>query len=116
MMAEAGGDAMFRLLALLPERSRAGVVRLYLQSLATQLDALHAALAERDWPAAEALAHKLSGSAGMMHDEPLCRAGRRVEDALRAGRPADASAALPELQACAGATVAVLGAAYPAAA
>ena len=104
---------MVQLLARLPEPVRERMVRMYVQALDTQVAALQEALAAQDWKRAEQLAHKLAGSAGMMQDAELSRAGRVIENAIRDGVEEEAVANWPALEAQARQTRQAMRETYP---
>ncbi|MDB5100273.1 MAG: chemotaxis protein CheY [Cyanobacteria bacterium RYN_339] len=68
------------------------------EQFATELPAAQAAIAaaagSEDWPLVRSLAHKLRGTAGSLGFSDVYHIASRIEDALRADRPADALAAL----------------------
>ena len=90
--------AMRALLALLPPDVRGNMVTMYTEALAVQMEQLGAAVAGSDDAVMRDLAHKVAGSAGMMQNALLSRAARRMELALREGRPDAAREAWPEVQ------------------
>ncbi|MBE7939287.1 MULTISPECIES: Hpt domain-containing protein [Ramlibacter] len=107
-------DAMLRLLGMIPLAAQQKMVGLYRETLASQLAALGQALqAEPPTPAAQALAHKIAGSAAMMQDAALAGAARGIEGALVAADAAQARARWPEVQRFAAETMAALATAYP---
>jgi HPt (histidine-containing phosphotransfer) domain-containing protein len=100
-------DPMRRLLGMLPEATRAQMVRMYADLLQDQLHGLDAAMQAPD-AATTALLHKLAGSAGMMQDQDLSQPARAMEKALREGRPDDARVLLPQVRAAAACTLQAL--------
>lgn len=107
-------DGMFKLLAILPVQTRHDMVRMYCDSLQSQVALLGQSLAQGQVQAAMAAAHKIAGSAAMMQDQELSRAARIVEAALREGRAEEAMRQWPGMQHCASLTLECLRQAYPA--
>lgn len=102
------------LLQQLPAASRESMVRMYRQALRDHLDQIGAGLQPgADPQSVIAQAHRIAGSSGMMQDLALCEVARAMELALREGRPEDARARWPQLQARARASLAALSMAYP---
>ncbi len=107
-------SATLALLQQLPEASRDAMVRMYRQSLREHLEQVEAGLRPGGDPQSVIFpAHRIAGSAGMMQDRCLCDVARDMEVALREGRPDDARALRPQLDACAQLTLAALAQAYP---
>lgn len=107
-------EGMFQLLARLPESVQQRMVGMYLDALDTQVALLRELLDAEEWARAEAVAHKLAGSAGMMQDAPLSQAGRAVENLLRQDLFEEGAAAWPAVAQRAAITRAALRQAYPA--
>ena len=101
-------DGMYKLLAVLPAQVRCDMVRMYCESLESQVALLGQALAQGDVQASMAVAHKIAGSAAMMQDGELSRVARGVEAALREGRAEEALRHWPGVQDCAGFTLGCL--------
>lgn len=102
------------LLRQLPATSREAMVRMYRQSLREHLDQVAQGLQPGGDPqTVSSSAHRIAGSAGMMQDLALCDVARAMEVALREGRPDEARAHWPRLDACAQRTLAALAQAYP---
>ncbi|MFD0669810.1 Hpt domain-containing protein [Ramlibacter sp. MAHUQ-53] len=107
---------MHALIGQLPAASRGAMLRMYRKSLDDHLEQVAAALQ----PGGEsgvllAAVHRIAGAAGMMQDQALSQVARDMEVALREGRPADARALWPGLQARAEATRSELDIIAPAA-
>jgi HPt (histidine-containing phosphotransfer) domain-containing protein len=104
------------LLALLPQASREGMVRMYRDSLQQQMafigQGLQGCAIEAETRLLAAV-HKIAGSAGMMQDQALSLAARAMETALRDKDRAMAHAHWDRLQACGHATLQALAEAYP---
>jgi HPt (histidine-containing phosphotransfer) domain-containing protein len=113
MTMEQSLEGMFKLLAMLPEHARDPMVRMYGEALQSTLVVLAQALERREAQAALPVAHKIAGSAGMMQDQALSHAARRVEAELREGRAEAALQHWPELQLRAALTLECLRQAYP---
>lgn len=104
---------MFQLLARLPEAVQQRMVGMYLDALSTQVALLREVLEDEEWSRAEAVAHKLAGSAGMMQDARLSLAGRALENLLREDRFEEGAAAWPAVAERAAITREALRQAYP---
>ncbi len=91
---------LHELLQLLPADVRANMVTMYRDALSTQAQLIADAVAGNDDATLRDLAHKVAGSAGMMQNALLSRAARRMELALREGRPDAAREAWPEVSDC----------------
>jgi len=105
--------AMFRILAMLPEASRARMARMYCESLQQLLPELGDAVEGAREEETRALAHKVAGAAAMLQDERLAALARRIEELILAAQAADAYALWPAAQAAAGESLAALAAVYP---
>lgn len=107
-MAAIGTQPMLRLLGLLPAATRAELVRMYTELLATQLRVVRDGLRAPDDPEVLALVHKIAGSAAMMQDRDLSEPARSMEKALREQRASDAAACWPAVEAAAARTLIAL--------
>jgi len=104
---------MFALLAQVPADAGARMVGLYREMLDDPVDLLERALGRGDLPLAQAIAHKLAGSAAMMQDNALSAPARGIDDAARAGALREAQALWPLVRDAAEATRQALAKAYP---
>lgn len=107
-------DGMFKLLAVLPVDTRTSMVAMYCEALQSHLTLMRQSLAQGQFDATAAAAHKIAGSAAMMQDQEVSRAARAIESALRGGREDEALQHWPGMLDGASFTLECLRQAYPA--